>query len=411
MRNRLYKIIGVFEFKKVVKKPSFWLATLFLPILMGVIGFVSGYASMEAMKKTEEVGGDFTSIYIVDESKFLDASLLIEPFELVEGYEATLDIVRDDASKALVYIPESFGEDLKYEVIYQKGDSLLSGVTISPVVNSLIKQSMFKEIQNPLILSLLMQDPSAQVKNFNELGQLEPEGFGQYVLPIASLVVFFLAVFISSSFLLESVSAEKENRMIETMLSIVDKKSLMFGKMIGLIGVVLLQLFIWLGFGLLVYILGQNYFSLDLPIDLSNIDYSLLPLNIFLTMSGFIFFASIMIGVGAIGTGAQDSKNLSSIFILLAIFPIYLMQIIVMDPSGLLANIFSYFPFTSHMIFLVRNSLGVLSSGELLLGVVVTTAYVGIAFWLALKMFEFGCLMYNRRPSMRETFEYLLPRK
>lgn len=410
-RSKKFLTIAKFEFKNVVRKPTFWLATLFLPVLMGVISFVSGYASIEATKKMENLGGQFTQILVLDEYGIFPKEIFVEPIKEVEDYESALGEVREDKNKAFVYIPKSFGEYLKYDFIYQKDESILSGVTMVPVINSIIKQSIYSRIEDPLVVSLLAKEPSGEVKSFDKDGEIVAEGFGQYILPIASLVVFFLAVFISSTFLLESVSAEKENRMIETMLSIVDKKSLMFGKLIGLVGIVSLQLLIWLSFGILVYVLGQQYFSLDLPIDISNIDYSVLPVNIFFTVSGFIFFASIMVGVGAIGTGAQDSRNLSSVFILLAIFPIYLMQILVMEPSGTLAKIFTYFPFTSHMILLVRNSLGALSIGELILGVLVTTIYGFIALWLALKMFELGCLMYNRRPSFKEIVGYLIPKK
>lgn len=410
-RSKKFLTIAKFEFKNVVRKPTFWLATLFLPVLMGVISFVSGYASIEATKKMENLGGQFTQILVLDEYGIFPKEIFVEPIKEVEDYESSLGEVREDKNKAFVYIPKSFGEYLKYDFIYQKDESILSGVTMVPVINSIIKQSIYSRIEDPLVVSLLAKEPSGEVKSFDKDGEIVAEGFGQYILPIASLVVFFLAVFISSTFLLESVSAEKENRMIETMLSIVDKKSLMFGKLIGLVGIVSLQLLIWLSFGILVYVLGQQYFSLDLPIDISNIDYSVLPVNIFFTVSGFIFFASIMVGVGAIGTGAQDSRNLSSVFILLAIFPIYLMQILVMEPSGTLAKIFTYFPFTSHMILLVRNSLGALSIGELILGVLVTTIYGFIALWLALKMFELGCLMYNRRPSFKEIVGYLIPKK
>lgn len=410
-RSKKFLTIAKFEFKNVVRKPTFWLATLFLPVLMGVISFVSGYASIEATKKMENLGGQFTQILVLDEYGIFPKEIFVEPIKEVEDYESALGEVREDKNKAFVYIPKSFGEYLKYDFIYQKDESILSGVTMVPVINSIIKQSIYSRIEDPLVVSLLAKEPSGEVKSFDKDGEIVAEGFGQYILPIASLVVFFLAVFISSTFLLESVSAEKENRMIETMLSIVDKKSLMFGKLIGLVGIVSLQLLIWLSFGILVYVLGQQYFSLDLPIDISNIDYSVLPVNMFFTVSGFIFFASIMVGVGAIGTGAQDSRNLSSVFILLAIFPIYLMQILVMEPSGTLAKIFTYFPFTSHMILLVRNSLGALSIGELILGVLVTTIYGFIALWLALKMFELGCLMYNRRPSFKEIVGYLIPKK
>lgn len=406
MQNRRLWIVSKFEFKEIVRKPSFWISTLFLPFLIGIISFVSGYASTEAVKTLESVNGNISALYIVDLQNIIDPSLIQPPLEITNDYDKALAEVKADKSKILVNIPAGFKDSYQYEIIYNKGDNLLTGVTTPPIINALIKQSEIKNIKDTWLVKVLTQDPKSTIKIFDKQGALVNDGVGQYVLPVISLVVFFLIVFISSSFLLQSVSAEKENRMIETMLSIVDKKSLIFGKMVGLTGVVFLQLGIWLGLGLVAYLLGQSYFHMNLPIDLSGIDYSLLPVNLFLTISGFIFFAGIMTGVGSIGTGAQDSKNLSSIFIMLSIFPIYLMQILITDPSGKLAQIFTYFPFTSHMILLVRNSLGALTTPELILGLVVSTIYSAIALWLALKLFELGCLMYNRRPTSKEIWMY-----
>lgn len=411
MVNRRYMTIAKFEFIKVVRKPSFWLSTLFLPILIGIVSFISGYSSTKAMEDMKNIEQGFKQIYIVDEVGVIDSTLITNPLAIVENYNDALLEVKEDSSKALVYIPKSFTQDLKYEFIYKKDQNLLTGLNMTPAINGLIKQSMLSRIGDPMVVKLFMQEPSGEIMSFNSEGILQSEGFTQYVLPIASVVVFFFAVFISTTFLLESVSAEKENRMIETMLSIVDKKSLMLGKMIGLVGIVFLQLLIWVAFGALSYILIQNSFNIDIPIDFSNLDYSLLPLNIFLTISGFIFFAAIMVGVGAIGTGAQDSRNLSSVFIMLAIFPIYLMQVLIMDPSGLLAKVFSYFPFTSYMILIMRNSLDALEVYELVLGIVLTTAYSIAAIFIALKLFELGCLMFNRRPTFKEVLGYISPKR
>lgn len=411
MKDKKFWIVAQFEFREIVRKPSFWLATLFLPILIGAISFISGYASIEATEKFEESSGQFEQIYIIDEIGIINPAFLQPPFEAATNYDAVVQEVQSDTSKLLVLIPEEFEDTLQYEMIFKKNEELLSGVTMPTVINSLIEQSALTQIEDPLQAKVLMGSPSAVIQSFDENNELQEEGFGQYILPIASLVVFFLAVFISSGFLLQSVSAEKENRMIETMLSIVDKKSLMFGKMIGLMGVVLLQLLLWVVLGLGIYIVIQNSFDLNLPIDIGEIDLSLLPVNIFLTITGFLFFAAIMTGVGAVGTGAQDSKNLSSIFIMLAIFPMYLMQILITDPTGYFSQFFTYFPFTSHMILLVRNSLGAIGTTELITGLILSTLYVVIAMWLALKLFELGCLMYNRRPSFQEIFSYLKRQK
>ncbi|MDY0096968.1 MAG: ABC transporter permease [Candidatus Dojkabacteria bacterium] len=406
MESKKYWIVAQFEFKEIVRKPSFWLATLFLPLLIGVISFITGYANVEASKEFEKGNTQFENVYILDRAGVVDEQLLVEPYEKVESEEEVIESVRSESGKLLIVIPEDFESTYKYELIYKKDEKVLAGITMPMVINGLLKQSALTQIQDPLKIRLLTSDPSAIVKSFDDEGNLNEENFGQYIVPIASLVVFFLAVFISSSFLLQSVSAEKENRMIETMLSIIDKKSLMFGKMIGLMGVVLVQLLLWLALGLGTYVLVQNQFNLNLPIDIGSIDTSMVPINIFLILSAFVFFAAIMTGVGAIGTGAQDSKNLSSIFILLAIFPMYLMQILITNPSGSLSQFFTYFPFTSHMILLLRNSLGAISTPELILGLVITTVYGVISLWIALKLFELGCLMYNRRPSFREILQY-----
>lgn len=406
MQDKKFWIVAQFEFKEIVRKPSFWLATLFLPILLGVISFVSGYASMESMKQFENSDGKFENIYILDNTNVVNELMLVEPYQKVQEKDHAMELVKENAKNLLVVIPEDFATTFEYEIIYQKDEEILSGMTMPMVINSLLKQSALIGIEDPITAQLLTSDPQARVIGLNKDGDLEEDTFGQYILPIISLAVFFLSVFVSSGFLLQSVSAEKENRMIETMLSIIDKKSLMIGKMVGLVGVVFLQLLFWILIGFGVFILVQNQFDIPIPIDFEQIDISIIPINLFLIFSGFIFFGAIMTGVGAVGTGAQDSKNLSSIFILMAIFPMYLMQILITDPTGKLSQFFTYFPFTSHMILLFRYSLGAISNIGLITGLIVTTIYGILALWIALKLFELGCLMYNRRPSFKEIFSY-----
>ncbi|NMC08716.1 ABC transporter permease [Candidatus Microgenomates bacterium] len=177
--------------------------------------------------------------------------------------------------------------------------------------------------------------------------------------------------------------------------------------MAGLMGVVITQLITWLLFGIATYVAINNYFDIALPINFNEIDWSALPLNLFFIMMGFMFFACVMTGVGAVGTGAEDSRNLSSIFIILSIFPMYLMQMLITDPNSLLSRVFSYFPFTSFMILMLRNSIGALSVQELIIGICTSIVYVLVALYLSLKLFELGCLMYNRRPSFKDIIKYL----
>jgi ABC-2 type transport system permease protein len=153
--------------------------------------------------------------------------------------------------------------------------------------------------------------------------------------------------------------------------------------------------------------IGANVMKTDLPINFADISFAPLPLNLFFTLTGFLLFAAIMVGVGSIGTSYRDSQSLSGIFIMLSVMPFYFITILIADPNGPLAIFTSYFPLTAPMILLIRNSLQALSPAESVLGVVVMLAYVAIAFWAATKMFDLGSLMYNRRPSAKEVLTVL----
>jgi hypothetical protein len=117
---------------------------------------------------------------------------------------------------------------LSYELYYREDADFLGAANLPMIINALIKQSAFTKVSDPAVAYVLNSTPISTSYTYNSEGELVQEGFEKFIVPIASLLVFFMAVFISSAFLLQSVSAEKENRMIETILSIVDKKSLMF---------------------------------------------------------------------------------------------------------------------------------------------------------------------------------------
>lgn len=397
--------VAQFEYKKIVKKPSFWLSTLFLPVFIAFISLISGYSSIDASKKIEEMQ-TFTKVYIIDEANVIPDEAIVEPLEKVYGLDEVKESLIVDSKKVLIFIPSTFFSDLKYNIYFSEEGDILRSANVPMIAESLFKNVAISTIQNDSSRAMLSGNFSSTIYSYSKNGDMREEGFEKYVLPIISLVVFFMAVFISSSYLLQSVSSEKENRMIETMLSIVDKKSLMIGKMLGLICVVLTQLLIWLLFGVLAYVGISNYFHMSLPIDLNNIDWSPIPLNLFFVATGFLFFSAIMVGTGAVGTGAEDSRNLSSVFIILSICPMYIMQSLITDPNSLLSKIFSYFPFTSFMTLLLRNSIGVLSTNELVIGIFTSIIYVLLAMFIAFKLFELGCLMYNRRPSMKEIVAY-----
>lgn len=407
--NTIFEI-AKFEYLKIVKTGSFWASTLFFPIFLVFVMGISSFSSYQASKKAEE-GSNLSKVYILDEAGVIPENLLVQPLERVNSLKDVEQEIKNDSEKVLVHFPPDFFETLKYIVYQKESGDLMRAANMPIMMESLIKSSAIESIQDQRAKIILSGKISSETFNFQKNGEISKQGFDKYILPILSLMIFFVTVYISSSFLLQSVSAEKENRMIETMLSIVDKKSLMLGKMLGLMGVVLTQLLIWIVLGAVILIVATKYADVQLPIDISKIDWRSLPFSIFFIITGFVFFSAIMIGTGAIGTGAEDSRNLSSIFIMLSIAPIYVMQSILMDPNSIVSKVFTYFPFSSYMVMMIRNSLGTLPTKELIIGMILCVLYVFIAIWIAYKLFELGCLMYNRRATSREMLDFLFKQK
>ncbi|MGI6423213.1 MAG: ABC transporter permease [Candidatus Dojkabacteria bacterium] len=404
------KDIAKFEYLKIVKKGSFWASTLFFPIFMALIMFISGWSSYQSSKNMEK-GLSLEKVYVVDNQDIIPSDKIVPPLFKAESKEAVKDELINDSKIVLVVLPEDFLSTLKYEVLYKDDGDLMRAANVPALMSGVIKSGAIESIENERSKVLLSGEITSETYTLDAEGNESKQGFDKFIVPILSMLVFFMAVFISSTYLLQSVSNEKENRMIETMLSIVDKKSLMIGKMVGLMAVVLTQLLIWLIFAVVLTFVATKFLDMSLPINLNNIDLRTLPFTILMIILGFIFFGAVMVGVGAIGTGAEDSRNLSTIFVMLSVAPLYVIQPLIMEPESLISRIFTYFPFSSYMVAVLRNSLGTLPPRELVLTIVFGIVYVVIAIAISYKLFEIGCLMYNRRPTIKEIMIFLFQGK
>ena len=400
MKNLL--LIAQYEYQKTIRKKSFWFTTLFMPVLMAVVFLVSGFSSIQSEKLFTELSEEIKTIHIIDEVDVVLDELIQRPLEKVEDLGSSVNSLQAGDVDAIIHFPGDLFERKKID-IYLKDDGNLFGQTVfSALAHDLVDQSSILKIKDERVQQLLSIDLSEEVILFDDNNEKIDQGIEKYIVPAISTLIFFLSVFISVNFLLQSVSEEKENRMMEIVLSITSKEKLIYGKILGLSSVVITQLFIWILFGFVVVYIGVNSLEIPIALNFSNIPLYTIPINIYFTLMGFLLFAAIMTGVGAIGTSYKDSQNLSTVFILLAIFPIYFITIILAEPNGLIAQITSYFPLTAPMIFVIRNSITELSAVEILVGMVAVFIYVFIAFKLAIKMFSIGALMYARKPTWKE---------
>jgi ABC-2 type transport system permease protein len=410
-RNKLFAIVKR-EYLAVVKKKSFWLATLFMPLFIVLVSFLSGYSSQQAGEKFEDLEKDIENqqILILDESELLSTEIYkSETFNKAESKEEGIKEIRNENFDAFFYYPEALNEDPETVVeVYHKHKNIIENQQYGSIAQNLIQSSISSEIP-PQKLTLLQQGVSTELNAYQD-GELKELNFGRFLIPGAAIILYFIFLSFGMNYLLASVSEEKESRMIEILLSTVKTKTLISGKIVGLLGVIFTQMIL---LGLLGYVavqfLNTDFASLPIPIDFGSIDIDPLQLTLSLTyiVLGFIVLANIMVGVGSAMPTLKEAQSFSSIFIISAIFPIYLAGLFISEPNGFLAQLFSYLPLTAPLILLFRNALDVLTNWEIVTTILGLLIQVVLSWFIAIKLFEIGALEYKNKLNLKNIWRSL----
>jgi ABC-2 type transport system permease protein len=405
VKNKIL-IVAQREYFKVIKKASFWFTTLFFPIFIVFAGFISGFSSQSAEKFFTGSGpASNDRILILDNSEIISGiDDLPGQYSFISNKQEGVNKIKEGEATAFFFYPEDIEESKKFEVYAQDQGTFSSG-RFAGTAESLLKYGILQSADQPEKIQSFVAEYSTEQTFFDDNGKEVQRGIGEFVLPFIAIFLYFILVFFASNFLLQSVSEEKENRMIETILSLVKAKDLIWGKLLGQVGLVFTQLIT------LLFLTFIGFMSLDLsinlPIDLDEITFDpvILIQSLFYIICGFLIMANIMVGVGAASPSYKEAQGLSSVFIILSILPIYFAGIIVTDPSGLIGLAGSYFPLTSPLILLFRNAMGEVGMTEFILSGALVIGYVVASFWLSFKLFQIGALELGKKISLKSLLQ------
>ncbi len=213
-----------------------------------------------------------------------------------------------------------------------------------------------------------------------------------------SLIV---SIFFSSGYMLNALVEEKENRVMEVLLSSVKPDALLLGKFFGLGAAGLLQMVAWLAaIGVGVRVMGV---IVDIPADLltwPSIGDIAIAAAYFLF--GYALFASLMAAVGAVTTSLREANQVSALVILPAFIPIWLNFVLFSEPEGPVARALTYVPFTAPITGLIRLAIDAMGPLETVIALLVLAVCASGALFLALRLFRAYLLMYGKRPTLRD---------
>lgn len=178
-------------------------------------------------------------------------------------------------------------------------------------------------------------------------------GFFGLMLPFLVTIAIMVPLFTSGSFLLQSVLHEKSSRTLEILLVSLRPRQLLFGKLLGIGLLTTIQYAVWLGLGALwIRLAGPSGQAALLQ------TLRLTPLEsaavIPFALGGFLLYASLMAGLGALAPDMEGSRAWVFIISLPMMVPIYLWTVIVGSPNSILSVVISLFPFSAPVAMLMR---------------------------------------------------------
>ena len=225
-------------------------------------------------------------------------------------------------------------------------------------------------------------------------------GFSALILPYIFSILLMMAIFTSSGYLLQGLGEEKENRVMEILLSSISPRQLLAGKVLGLGAAGLVQIVVWL--------ISANFLMKIASSTWGNVIGSLqvppefLILVVIYFILGYLLMAVLMAGVGSISPTAREGQQMSAIFTLPVVIPIYFMGLIMEHPENVAVKILTFFPITAPITVIVRSGLSEIPLWELLVSISILILSIWGLFILTTKLFRTYLLMYGKRPDLRE---------
>jgi ABC-2 type transport system permease protein len=380
------------ELLTTIKRKSFIL-TLLLPPLIGLIFTLvvgnrdqtSGITSLISKLTTTEE--EKLSIGLLDDTRNI-TKIPDELKDLIKLYTTKESANIDLGSgfiKAFYFIPEDYVQKGEI-VVYRPDFNPLSAGNDNYLIETLINSALLSE--NPEIMNLVSTAPKFKTELLSPEPQRDPGHQLTFFLPYIVTFLFYIVILGSSSMMLNSITIEKSNRVIEILLTSITPMQLLSGKIVALGLVGLLQTIVWSGTGLFILRLSGRSFALPIEFQLPT---SILVWGIIFFILGYILYASLMAGVGALVSNLKEASQATTILVIPMVIPLVLLAPVIQNPNGALAIFLSLFPFTSPVSMMTRLSAGNVPFWQILLAIILLLVS---AYWIVRSVSSFFRAQY-----------------
>ena len=415
------------EFNERVRKKSFIVTTLLMPVLM--LGLMLAPALM-----MRYASGQTKTIVVIDRS-----GLVAQHLESSDEVRfETSDLPVDTARRVMI---DKFGVlCIGADILANPSDvKLYANSASSMMLEENLRGQIAKVLEREKLrayriedLDRILADVKTDVKMQvvrNDEGS--PSSGSSAVAAMVGLglgMVLYMFLMIYGAMVMQSVIEEKSSRVLEVVVSSVRPFELMMGKIFGVASVAVVQVLIWAvlvcgagaavmeaaaalqqGGGAATAAAGdfdpETLGAIALATDVGYLAMLFGYLLLFV-VGGYLLYSAMFAAVGSAVDNAQDAAQLQTPIMIPIILAVIVEMSVLNDPNSPLAFWFSLIPFTSPVVMMARIPYGIPTWEIVLSLVLLYAAFVGMV-WLSAKIYRVGIFMYGKKPTLREMFRWI----
>jgi ABC-2 type transport system permease protein len=387
-------IVARHEYVRLVRRRSFLIGTLGLPLLI-VVAMALGIVVSTGDADRRPLG-------------YLDLAGIVDPgvhppARRADGDIELISFVDESGARAAL----EAGEIQAFYVI--PADYMQSGrvvLTIWDEEPSVAARGRFDDLLAANLVAGLPDDVqrravegiSVTVRSADGRRELDSENLMAFILPFGAGLFFTFAVMASAGYLLQAVTTEKENRTMEVMITSIAPEPLIGGKALGLMAVSLTQLGIW-GLAVAVgLVVAASRLEALAPV---RVPWASLGIAALYFLPAYALVAGIMITIGSAVTETRQGQQISGIINLLFTTPFFFVALILANPDSPILVFLTLFPTTAFITITMRWSLTVVPLWQMALSWVLLVASAGTSLWVAARVLRAGMLRYGQRLDLR----------
>ena len=425
------------EYLTKVKNKSFIVMTFLSPLIMIALIAVVSYLSQLNNDKQR-------TISVLDETGFLK-----DVFQKTDNtnytylnglnFEDAIALVKEKEDYGLLYIApvdslSVFSNNIKFYSEESPSISIMSGLE-----RKIEKRLREMKLQNDGVTLAQIEASKFNIniaqESFDGQKSSKMDNLVKLAFGGAAGYLLFMFIIIYGNMIMRSVIEEKTSRIIEVIISSVKPIQLMMGKIIGTSLAGITQFVIWVILGAVLLVIVSAIFGIDMTqvqtpqqelvnqamqqegaqamaenlitaisnLPLTNLVFAFM----FFFIGGYLLYSSLYAAIGAAVDNETDTQQFMLPILMPLVLAVYVgVFTVIEDPHGTVSTVFSFIPFTSPVVMLMRIPFGVPLWQQAISLLLLIGTFI-FAVWFAAKIYRVGILMYGKKPTYKELFKWL----